>query len=431
MPDLHLEVFCNEDRPTHFQDPSFEKLPLDVLGPELTSQLRNSLTVNADGRASAASARLWESLLEKHRLPYLLLIVADMRSKLDSKVTALPLYEELHAMLPDLRLDFWLSHFGPYLLDQAERQLMRYKNDPLLGFTPSQRWRPTAEKDPFPYCKLQRAQINAIRDRWANIESKQGIMAKLQNMHCLETNFIEGTFLLDEDTGGVLVQCGFYDQEKLIDLPNPVGGAVRDISDALSILQDTHEALNEIVAFVKPDAPNLTVEIVCRLHAKLMRTSRVLYAHTGYGPRLSYLNIGTTRQASRVNVTATSPLGIKIQFCPYDEVDEELETFCERFNELIGQTDSMDPFASAAWISHVFVTIHPFEDGNGRLSRILSSIPLLKSGLPLLCVPAFFKSSYHNILNSIRANRDGDYKILMEEIYDAVETTLDVLEVTG
>jgi hypothetical protein len=141
---------------------------------------------------------------------------------------------------------------------------MRYKNDPLLGFTPSQRWRPTAEKDPFPYCKLQRAQINAIRDRWANIESKQGILAKLQNMHCLETNFIEGTFLLDEDvcilihstlsqpltprclsqTGGVLVQCGFYDQEKLIDLPNPVGGAVRDISDALSILQDTHEVPN-------------------------------------------------------------------------------------------------------------------------------------------------------------------------------------------
>jgi hypothetical protein len=116
MPDLHLEVFCNEDRPTHIQDPSFkvqffllpsakchcyaekhllQKLPLDVLGPELTSQLRNSLIVNTDGRACAASARLWESLLEKHRLPYLLLIVADMRSKLGSKVTALALYEEV------------------------------------------------------------------------------------------------------------------------------------------------------------------------------------------------------------------------------------------------------------------------------------------------------------------------------------------------
>jgi hypothetical protein len=89
-------------------------------------------------------------------------------------------------------------------------------------------------------------------------------MAKLQNMHCLETNFIEGTFYLDENvcillhstlisiltssclsqTGAVLVQSGFYDQEKLIDLPNPVGGAVHDISDALSILQDTHEVPN-------------------------------------------------------------------------------------------------------------------------------------------------------------------------------------------
>ncbi|KAF8194656.1 hypothetical protein BJ912DRAFT_901192 [Pholiota molesta] len=361
MSDFHLVCYINEDRP-QLPDPSVRELPLDVLGPELTLELRNSLTVNSsDGLACATSARLWESLLEKYRLPYLLLRVADMRWTLGSKVTALALYAELQRMLADPQLDRWVSQIQSSILAEVELHLIRYKTDPSLGFSPSQSWRPTAAKDTFPYCRLQRAQISDVRDRWHNIEFKPGVMAKLQNMHCLETNFIEGTFYLNENTGAVLVQSGFYDQEKLIDLPNPVGGAVGDISDALSILQDTHEALNEIFAFVKPDAPNLTVEMICRIHAKLMRTSRVLYAQTGHGPRLSYLNVGITRQASRANVTATGPQGIKIQFCPYDEVDEELETFCERFNELVGQTDSRDPFASAAWIHHIFITIHPFE----------------------------------------------------------------------
>lgn len=65
------------------------------MGSDLSSQLRASLTVNSsNGLACAASARLWESLLEEHRVPYLMLRVADMRMSLGSKVTALSLYDE-------------------------------------------------------------------------------------------------------------------------------------------------------------------------------------------------------------------------------------------------------------------------------------------------------------------------------------------------
>ena len=73
-----------------------QELPVDTLGPDLSSQLRASLTVDSsNGLACAASARLWECLLEEHRLPYLLLRVADVRMTLGSKVTALSLYDEV------------------------------------------------------------------------------------------------------------------------------------------------------------------------------------------------------------------------------------------------------------------------------------------------------------------------------------------------
>ncbi|KAF8810803.1 hypothetical protein BYT27DRAFT_7185462 [Phlegmacium glaucopus] len=361
MFNLHLTTYLNVDRPQLLHS-SVMELPVDALGPDLSSQLRASLTVDSsNGLACAASARLWECLLEEHRLPYLLLRVADIRMTLGSKVTALSLYEELRTMLGDPHLARWIEDSRSSILAEAERQLLNYKTNLSLGFSPSQRWRPTAEKDTFPYCKLQRAQIDGMRGKWQNIDSPEDIMAKFLNLHCLETNVIEGTMKFDSSATTRLVEVGFYNQAELVDQSNPISGAVRNRAVAVSILQDTHKALKGIFTFLESDPLNLTVETVCRLHAQLMQTSRVLYSDTGSGFRLSYLNIGITRQSSSLNVTATlHEQGVKIQFCPSDEVDAELNTFCRRFNELVQQADK-DPFASAAWISHVLLTIHPFE----------------------------------------------------------------------
>ncbi|KIM37854.1 hypothetical protein M413DRAFT_76580, partial [Hebeloma cylindrosporum] len=326
MSNLHLTTYLDVDRP------QLEQFSVTV---------QASLTVDSSNAvACAASARLWECLLEEHRLPYLLLRVADMRMTLGSKVTALSLYEELQTMLNDPNLAHWIAQSRSSILAEAQRQLLSYKNNPSLGFSWSQRWRSTIENDhTFPYCKLQRAQIVVIRDQWQN---DRGSQEDFLNLHCLETNVIEGTLEFDSPATAKLVKVGFFSETEPVD---PIGGA----------------ALNEIFTFLKSDPPNLTVEAVCRLHATLMQTSRILYTDMGSGRRLSYVNVGITRQVSCVNVTATlREYGMKIQFCPSDEVEAELATFCKRFNDLVQQPD-VDPFASAAWISHVFITIHPFE----------------------------------------------------------------------
>ncbi|KAF8727159.1 hypothetical protein AX14_007557 [Amanita brunnescens Koide BX004] len=358
---LQLSYFSNHDRPP-IQHPEITSLPVDILGPAIAAKVDESLRVStSDMPACAASARLWEDLLEQHRIPYLLVRVADMRWALDNKFTALVLYEELHAALQHTDLGKWIITAQSSAIAEAERQLHNYLHDTSLGFTASQRWRPTAGSDVFPYFKLQRIQINAIRNEWMNMESPETIMEKFLNLHCLETNVMEGTVQFDESASTKLVQVGFFHQVEPVDEGSLTGGAVRSRADALSILRDTHNALREIFNLLKADPLILTVEVICRLHRMLMSTSRVLYIQTPHGRRLSYLNIGVTRQFSRINVTALSrDQNLKIQFCPYDEVDAELSVFCERFNQLIRQAD-MDPFAAAAWISHVFVTIHPFE----------------------------------------------------------------------
>ena len=85
--------------------------------------------------------------------------------------------------------------------------VLNYKFNLSLGFSPSQRWRSTAGKDAFPYCKLQRAQINGMRDKWRNIDSLEDIMAKFLNFYCLETNVIEGTMKFDSAVSSSFIHC--------------------------------------------------------------------------------------------------------------------------------------------------------------------------------------------------------------------------------
>lgn len=88
--------------------------------------------------ACAASGRLWESLLEDNRLPYVLLRVADLRMTLGSKVTALALYEEvcsidlfggrvlisfqLQSVLKDPAFATWVSKTRSSILDDAKNE---------------------------------------------------------------------------------------------------------------------------------------------------------------------------------------------------------------------------------------------------------------------------------------------------------------------
>ena len=62
-----------------------------------------------------------------------------------------------------------------------------------------------------------------------------------------------------------------------------------------------------------------------------------------------------------------------------------MANFCEKVQELL-RDENIDPFLKAAWIQWAFLRIHPFEDGNGRVSRIVSSLPLYKIHMPPIVV---------------------------------------------
>ena len=85
---------------------------------------------------------------------------------------------------------------------------------------------------------------------------------------------------------------------------------------------------------------------------------------------------------------------------PANQVQQEIETFLEWFNE----TDDTDPILKAGLAHLWFVTIHPFDDGNGRIARAISDMALSRSDES--------RQRFYSMSGQIRNERKDYYQTL-------------------
>ena len=60
-----------------------------------------------------------------------------------------------------------------------------------------------------------------------------------------------------------------------------------------------------------------------------------------------------------------------------------MEEFCLSFPTILPSTVKYDPIRTAADVSHRFVAIHPYVDGNGRVARLLMNLVLWQHHPPV------------------------------------------------
>lgn len=65
----------------------------------------------------------------------------------------------------------------------------------------------------------------------------------------------------------------------------------------------------------------------------------------------------------------------------------------------------LHPVELAAMVHLKFVTIHPFADGNGRISRLIMNFVLNRQGYPMLNIPYKNRNSYYNTLERSQVKR--------------------------
>ncbi|MEM1121609.1 MAG: Fic family protein, partial [Bacteroidota bacterium] len=66
--------------------------------------------------------------------------------------------------------------------------------------------------------------------------------------------------------------------------------------------------------------------------------------------------------------------------------------------------DQIHPFVLASLFHHRFVSIHPFDDGNGRMTRILMNLILMRYQYPPIVVPLKFRKEYYGVLSEADNN---------------------------
>ena len=127
-------------------------------------------------------------------------------------------------------------------------------------------------------------------------------------------------------------------------------------------------------------------------------------------------------------VEATYPGGKSQIIFQTTEPGHATENAVSNLIEWYNNEEAIHPLVKCSIFTYEFLSIHPFQDGNGRLSRLLSTFLLLKNGYKWIQYVSFEheierrKPEYYNVLKSCQAGRPN------ENISDWVEFFFDALK---
>jgi Fic family protein len=106
----------------------------------------------------------------------------------------------------------------------------------------------------------------------------------------------------------------------------------------------------------------------------ILQLHKIMYSH------MNNPIAGQTKNVQNY-ISAAYPDGhTKILFTPLApfETPEALDRICEEYNRVIGNME-VEPLIAIPVFIHDFLCIHPFNDGNGRMSRLLTTLLLYRN----------------------------------------------------
>lgn len=106
---------------------------------------------------------------------------------------------------------------------------------------------------------------------------------------------------------------------------------------------------------------------------------------------------------------------------PPFKIQEQMDALVSWYN---AEAKELHPIVRGAMLHAIFVGIHPFIDGNGRTSRLLLNLELMKSGYPPIIIRVENRLAYYNVLD--KAHTTKDYSDFIELVEKEVEASLDL-----
>ena len=260
-------------------------------------------------------------------------------------------------------------------------------------------WRPITSLAPQPAHDF--SPDDDLRQQWlqhrSNVEDA-GLTA-LHRTWAIETGIIEGLYRLDEAQTQTLIERGF--EPSTI----PPSGTGQDPGNMLAILQDHMTALDAIYSQVQSGL-SISRSAIRQLHQVIVAYQPTYRALNQFGRWFdAHLRAGAFKTMPN---NPTRPDSVVHQYCLPEHVDSELDNLLTCYGQYCAQPDVCHPLLVAAWLNHRFVQIHPFQDGNGRVTRALVTWHLVQHHhLPIIV-------TRHDHTDALESADDGYLNPLVE-----------------
>jgi Fic family protein len=233
------------------------------------------------------------------------------------------------------------------------------------------------------------SKIDRFDASWISIEKREGQSLKqLKSIATIRSvgasTRIEGSKMSDEEVDVLLKDLEI---EKLEDRDSQ---EVAGYFEVLDIISESYKGIE------------ISENSIKGLHNTLMQYSEKDQWHKGDYKQHSNSVEATLPGGTKQVIFETTP--------PGHQTEDAMKTLIEWYNKDI----STHPLVKCAIFTYEFVSVHPFQDGNGRLSRLLSTLLLLKQGYKWIQYVSFEhevenrKTEYYRELRSCQAQRPNE-----------------------
>jgi hypothetical protein len=243
------------------------------------------------------------------------------------------------------------------------------------------------------------------KELYNNQEQYEEFINHLKRKQAIDTGIIERMYDLNRGVTETFIKEGFIESY--------LQHGDTNISQRLLMdyLQDNFHAIDFIFNFVKSDR-ELTVGYIKELHSLITRHQDTIDAIDSFG------NLGKISllkgEFKKMDNNPQRSDGVVFMYCPPLHVDSEMDNLIRIFNNDLSDVHIL---IKTAFLHHAFVQIHPFQDGNGRIARLLVSFVLIKDNLfpfsldreeKIAYIDALEdadKGNYQNLVNIIANNQ--------------------------
>ena len=216
----------------------------------------------------------------------------------------------------------------------------------------------------------------------------------------LETGQIEGLYTLRRGVTEQLIAEGFAGAVGAHTLEGLEDRTVR------GLLEDQEAAYDMMFDDVASGRP-LSAYMIKSWHALLTQHQETVAGIDTQGRRVQVQFKGKGEWKTRPN-NPRRPDGVVHEYCPPEQVEPEMRRFLDLYNDDVRRRN-YPVNVEAAWLHHRFVRTHPFQDGNGRVSRLLMAWAYVKRSLPPPVVNTESKFIYIEALESADVGRLKDF----------------------